>query len=123
MSALAQSCTSSLQESPGVTLQQLDTACPADLAGVLRRATTGEGGSIDASVKRVIIGKVCVGWHCGGAFVWDGGEVGVGVGVGGGSGRGLGRGRVRKMASHRREVCCGVLRQGRVAALTRQSSG
>lgn len=40
------------------------TACAADLAGVMQRATSGEGGSIDASVKRVVIGKVRVGCVC-----------------------------------------------------------
>jgi hypothetical protein len=56
--ALITACQAQLQEAPHLTLDQLPTACAADLAGVMRRATSGEGGSIDASVKRVVIGKV-----------------------------------------------------------------
>lgn len=56
--ALTAACQQQLQEQPHVTMEQLSTASAADLAGVMRRATSGEGGSIDASVKRVVIGKV-----------------------------------------------------------------
>lgn len=55
---LIRSCQQQLHEAPSVALEQLGTACAADLAGVMRRATSGEGGSIDASVKRVVMGKV-----------------------------------------------------------------
>jgi len=48
-----------LQEAPSVSLTGLSSVTPAHLAGVMRKATSGEGGSFNASVKRVIIGKVC----------------------------------------------------------------
>jgi hypothetical protein len=57
--ALIARCHAQLQEAPAVDLAaDLPATSLADLAGVMRRATCGEGGSIDASVKRVIIGKV-----------------------------------------------------------------
>lgn len=66
--ALITSAQGQLQEAPTVSLVQLSAVSAADLAGVMRRATSGEGGSIDASVKRVVIGKV--GCDLGGVLRW-----------------------------------------------------
>jgi hypothetical protein len=59
--ALIQHCQGQLQEAPGVSgLADLARTTPADVASVMVRASSGAGGTVDASVKRVIIGKVRV---------------------------------------------------------------
>jgi hypothetical protein len=76
VAALIERCQTQLHAAPSVDLAALPCTSASDLAGILRRATSGEGGSIDASVKRVVIGKVCcwltpslsLGWHA----VWRG---------------------------------------------------
>jgi hypothetical protein len=68
--ALIQQCQSQLQEAPGVAgLADLAGTTPADVASVMVRATSGAGGTVDASVKRVIIGKVRLPDVCGETFV------------------------------------------------------
>lgn len=57
--ALIASCQGQLQEAPAVSVADVAAVSAAQLAGVMRKATSGEGGSFDTSVKRVIIGKVC----------------------------------------------------------------
>lgn len=56
--ALIASCQAQLHEAPAVSLADVERVTPADLASVMRRATSGAGGTFDASVKRVVIGKV-----------------------------------------------------------------
>jgi hypothetical protein len=70
--ALIQQCQGQLQEAPGVAgLADLARATPADVASVMVRATSGAGGTVDASVKRVIIGKVRL------CYAYDGYDLGL----------------------------------------------
>eukprot|EP00878_Enallax_costatus_P035196 GHUV01039196.1.p1 GENE.GHUV01039196.1~~GHUV01039196.1.p1 ORF type:complete len:188 (-),score=50.87 GHUV01039196.1:549-1112(-) len=56
--ALITQCQQQLTEVPAASLADVAVVTPADVASVMRKATSGEGGSFDAAVKRVVIGKV-----------------------------------------------------------------